>query len=317
MAVNMKESILISGLGGSLFPYLHDRLAPKFKVFYVDSDETLKYLYPEYNFFHAPLVTSGEYPRFIHDLIEKNNINIYIPLIDEELKVAHEIKNDLDELILVSPRLDFVKLCNNKLDLMKELMKLNISSIQSETGSNIEAFKSYPIFVKPMYGRGSRGIKKINSTDHFASYLLLEDYDAEEVLVQELVEGQEYTVGVLTNQNNEILCLSSRKVITKKGITINAVNENNEFIEACVQKINSSLNPCGPYNVQLFIDRDNNVRVFEINPRFSTTTIMSYEGGLDLISIFLDQRLKRKNSNYLRPREGVYLRRNWRNNFYE
>ena len=79
------KKILISGLGGSLFPYLHDKLKSNYELFYVDLDPDLAKIYPDYNFFPAPAVLDQSYEGFIKNLIEEKQIDIYIPLIDEEI----------------------------------------------------------------------------------------------------------------------------------------------------------------------------------------------------------------------------------------
>jgi carbamoyl-phosphate synthase large subunit len=311
------RKILISGLGGSLFPYLHDKLKSNYELFYVDLDPELAKLYKDYNFFPAPAVLDQSYEVFIENLIKKNKIDIYIPLIDEEIKKAHQIKKLFPELLLVVPTLEFSELCLNKDKLMHKLSELNISEIQTKLGDELTKNENFPVFVKPTYGRGSRGIRVINSLKEFEAYLLLDGYKANEVIVQDNIQGTEYTVGVLSNNMNQILSISSKKVISKKGITIQAVTENNESIEDVVLKINEKLKPCGPYNVQLFIDNNNRIKIFEINPRFSTTSIMSYEGGVNEIDLFDIMYGKTNNSNFVRPKAGITLRRSWKNNFYD
>ncbi len=311
------KKILISGLGGSLFPYLHEKLKSNYELFYVDLDPEIANLYKDYNFFLAPAVLEPSYEFFIENLIKKNKIDIYIPLIDEEIKKSHQVKKLFPKLLLVVPTLEFSELCLNKEKLMHKLKELNISEIGTKLGNELNENQKFPVFVKPIFGRGSRGIRVINSLKEFDAYLLLDDYKANEVIVQDNIQGTEYTVGVLSNNMNQILSISSKKVISKKGITIHAVTVNNESIEDVVRKINEKLKPCGPYNVQLFIDNNNRIKIFEINPRFSTTSIMSYEGGVNEVNLFDTMYGKTNNSQFVRPKAGINLRRSWKNNFYD
>ena len=46
----MKLKLLVSGLGGSLFPYLHEQLQDKYEMYYVDADEQLEKIYAHYHF---------------------------------------------------------------------------------------------------------------------------------------------------------------------------------------------------------------------------------------------------------------------------
>ena len=83
------------------------------------------------------------------------------------------------------------------------------------------------------------------------------------------------------------------------------------------KKIIDKLKPSGPINIQLFLTSDNTLKVFEINPRFSTTSIMSYEGGVNEIEFFIEMYDKTTDKAFVRPKTGVNLRRTWKNNFYE
>ena len=308
-----RTPILLSGLGGSLFPYLHEKLIEHFDPVYVDADDTLKALYPKLDFHPAPLVLAPEYPAFINRLITQKGIKWYVPLIDEEILVAKNAVANTD-CRLVSPDADFTQLCLNKLDLMEKLAETSISTIPSWRGDRLPDPITYPLFVKPIFGRGSRGIFKLEQRTQLQAYLALYDYQPQELIIQEYIAGQEYTVGVLANRNNDLISISSRKVLSKKGVTIRAVTEDNSVIEQSVQSIQRILQPCGPYNVQLYLTADNEVKIFEINPRFSTTVVMSYAGGVDELKLFTDYP-DGYSGPVKRPQAGLELRRSWQNNF--
>ncbi|MBA3704602.1 MAG: ATP-grasp domain-containing protein [Bacteroidetes bacterium] len=312
-----KTKLLLSGLGGSLFPYFHEKLKNTYDLFYVDADATLKELYPKYNFFPAPLVTNATYSEFIKSLIKQHSIDVYIPLIDEEISVAHQIKDQISSLKLLSPDLSFCKIAIRKDLLMKELDKFGISSIPTWTGDNFKWQEGKDYFIKPISGRGSRGIRKISSEKELEAYYILEKYIPKEILIQECIKGQEFTVGVLINQNDDIIYISSRKILSKKGITIKAITENNTQIEEAALKINKYLKPKGPINIQLYITEKGEIKIFEINPRFSTTSIMSYEDGVDEIGLWLKYFDKKYEGEIIRPKQNLILRRRWENIFYE
>lgn len=310
-----KAKILISGLGGSLFPYLHEQLKDKYDLFYVDNNIHLKEIYPNYNVYHLPLVNSPNYLNEIENIIAKNKITIYIPLIDEEIAPITEAFSN--KLIVIAPVLDFVKLALNKYELMLKLNEKCISLIESYTADNYNFEMAYPIFLKPIFGRGSRGIFKISNREQYEAYFkLYPKYSKKDILVQEFVEGQEYTIGVLTNNLNELIVVNSKKVLQKNGITQMAVIENNELINDVVKKIIAEFKPSGPFNVQLYITPDNKIKIFEINPRFSTTTVMSYAAEIDEVSLFLNFYNKNYNSEIIFPEDGLNLYRRWENVFY-
>ncbi len=309
------QKILLSGLGGSLFPYLHDKLSSKYQLYYVDSDFLLTSLYPTYSFFPAPSVGDPSYIEFIKEIILKFGIDVYVPLIDEELIKAKLEVDGFNNVKVLTPTPDFCELSLNKFQLMKKLNEKGISTINSWIGNDLSEW-SFPIFVKPISGRGSRGIKKIDNKQQLNAYYLLEGYSPNEILIQEFISGTEYTIGATVNNLNNLISVSIKRVIRKKGITQIAVTEKNEFITNLVKQVVKELKPCGPINIQLFLTADNQVKLFEINPRFSTTTVMSYADDIDEIGLFLENFNIEFSQDPIQPRAGITLHRRWENVFY-
>ncbi len=312
----MKKRILFSGLGGSPFPSLHRSLAAKYDLYYVDSDPELKFLYSDYNFFPAPSVADDNYFSFVADIIRTCQIEYYIPLIDEEIIGAKAAFDEKNGVRVITPVADFSALCMDKHRLMNSLAENGLSSIKTVTGSDFHNDMFFPAFIKPNAGRGSRGIQKVMNSDEYNAYYILEKYGKDDTIIQEFISGEEYTVGVSVNRKNKILSVANRRIIRKRGITQLAINENNEIIERLAEQIVDTYKPCGPFNIQLYITPAGEAKVFEINPRFSTTVIMSYAGGVDEVSLCIDND-DATGFSLVRPKEGVVLHRRWESYFYE
>ncbi|MDP3467529.1 MAG: ATP-grasp domain-containing protein [Daejeonella sp.] len=262
------------------------------------------------------MISDESYWILIKELIENLKIDFYIPLIDEEIVEAKRNIEDFGDVKVISPAADFSELCLNKFVLMQRLKEANISDVISYTGDFYNSELGFPIFIKPISGRGSRGIMKIKDADQLDAYYKLEGYTPEEILIQPMLTGVEYTVGALTNNRNDLLSISSKRIIKKKGITQIAITENNQAIDQIVKKIVEEFKPCGPFNVQLILTPSGDIKVFEINPRFSTTTIMEIEGGADPIRAYLEYFDKDYKGPFKSPVENMYLHRRWENIFY-
>jgi carbamoyl-phosphate synthase large subunit len=310
------NKLLLSGLGGSLFPYLDEALKDEFELFYLDSNSSLKDLYADLNFTEAPLVREQAYEDLVVDLIQQKGIDYYIPLIDEELPVAKAQITERSPVHVMAPELSFINLCLNKYELMKFLKENRLSVIESYLGSEFDEQLPFPVFVKPVSGRGSRGIRKIYSKEQLKAYYSLEGYPPEEVLVQPLVEGQEYTVGVTTNNLNKILCIGSKRIISKRGITQMAVTENNSQINELAQRLVEIMQPKGPINIQLFLTKGGEIKIFEINPRFSTTTILEIKAGVNVVKEYVDNVDKEDVVLIKFPEPGLIIHRRWESVFY-
>jgi D-alanine-D-alanine ligase len=86
------------------------------------------------------------------------------------------------------------------------------------TKTNIEHGCSYPIIVKPVDEGSSIGLcKYIDDTQYRESLSLLFEHH-EEMLVQEFIEGREFTCGVI-EKDGEVISLVATEVILTKGET--------------------------------------------------------------------------------------------------
>lgn len=192
--------------------------------------------------------------------------DILVPGIDHELGWMAELSDG----VLV-PSVAFVSLMLDKQRAMSALREKGISTPRTW-------------IVKPNAGRGSRGVE----------------------IIQEHLEGQEYTVTVSADQQGKLHAIAPVKVELKKGVTIRGVTERQpDVVKACKQ-IHNAFPTRGTYNVQGVLTRDG-FSVFEINPRFSTTTPLAIAAGVDPIAIWLGTE---RSPTW---KEGVRLSRTWHN----
>ncbi len=310
----MKKRLLFSGAGGSIFPYMFQALEKEYDVYAMDSDEKIAHLYSDEKILTVPNVSDNNFESVITQIIKEHKIDVYIPGIDEEILIAIEISRKMGMQVL-SPSEAFVHLCLDKYELMKILSEKKISDIKTYMASDYNEDFDYPIFLKPNIGRGSRGIKKIDNFAEYEAYFLLEKYDKSDVLVQPFIGGDEYTVSVTVNNLNKIIAIVPKIVFTKQGITKHAQSVKHEKIESICKKIVDALNPKGSFNVQLKLV-GNEVYIFEINPRFSTTLVLSVASGINEIDLVI-KNFDKKDVEYIKDFKEVKLIRRWENFFYE
>ena len=102
-----------------------------------------------------------------------------------------------------------------------------------------------------------------------------------EFILQEKIEGNEYTVQIISDLNNNIKSIVPVKVHITRGVTISAsVQKQYDIISVCAQ-IHKSLPTSGVYNVQLILNSNNEAIPFEINTRISTTFCLALHAITD------------------------------------
>lgn len=306
-----KKNILITCAGGSSSVYQARKLKNKFNVFLADANEMSIAPYLGFPFAKIPFGSSREFISVLNKLINKWRIDSIIPGADEELlKVAQYCEKN-KKISAVIPEKEFIELCLNKKNLMKELALLKISKLTPYL--KIKDVK-YPALVKPNFGRGSRGVHAVENCRQLNGYLGLYNKKFSELLVQQYIGGDEYTVSVIVNNFNELIGIVPKKIILKKGITKLAVTEHNQSIDKICKKIISKLNPRGPFNIQLKIWKEK-IYIFEINPRLSTTSVLTDVALGNEIEFYIKYYNKNINRPLMKFKEGLYLIRHEENYF--
>ena len=213
--------------------------------------------------------------KYIQSLIhicQQEKIKFLFPGLDAELE---PLSNNFTKLkdagitaIISDPAV--IELSDDKYKLYEFLKEKGFPYIKT-VKSIIEADKEgieCPVIVKPRLGGcRSQYVKKCES------FKEVDDFIAEnkgEYIIQEYIEGDEYTCGSVSF-NKEVIGTIIMKRYLRDGDTYKAYVEENDHIDDFLNRLLPSINPFGPCNVQLRI-RDNIPYILEINARCSGTT---------------------------------------------
>jgi len=297
------KNILITCAGGSSSIYFAKKMKHKFNIFLVDGSSQTVVPYLGFPFKKVPFGNSPSYIKVIKSIIKKWKIDCIVPGADEELLPIERICSQGNYVIGIIPSADFIALCLNKKKLMEALAKFGIS--------RLVAFKDkkhvrYPAFAKPIFARGSRQAHKIEDQRQLEGYLKLYNKKFNEVLIQPNIEGEEYTVSVIVNNLNKIIGIVPKRIILKKGITKAAVTEHNPLVDNISKKIVDKFKPKGPFNIQLKIYKGR-VYIFEINPRLSTTSVLTDKSFGNEIELCIKYYDRKKIINPPSMKEDIFL----------
>jgi carbamoyl-phosphate synthase large subunit len=281
--MNTKETILITGVGGAAGVFLISHLQKLgLKVVAVDANAQANGLLYADRGYVVPSCLSKEYLQTIQRICIEEKVKFILPLIDEELLMMKSLEGP--SLHVLCPRTEFIRICLDKYILMQRLEKIGVFVPKTCLLTEEPTTFHFPFIVKPRTGRGSRNVYVIND---FKELIRLREKKGKYIIqyiIQEKIEGDEYTVSVVCVQNNQLISVVPKKIILKKGITNIAVTEKNSLIEEMSQKVIDQLHPHNSFNVQLIINKKNGKpHVFEINPRYSTTTTLTVQSGVDEI----------------------------------
>ena len=238
------------------------------------------------------IVPKANDDNFINELskiCEKERINTIIISPDEELIRISHYRNYFDlthKVKLLIPSHVSVRTCLDKWLTYQFFTKNNIPTPDTELYNNENII--YPALLKPRQGRGGLGIIKINYRDNIKRYL--KDY-----IIQEFIEGTEYSIDVLSDwKSNPISIVIRERIQVESGISTKARVIYDKEIENYIKKIVKKLKLIGMSCIQC-IRGKKGIKFTEINLRFGGGSVLSRKADSTILE------------NYLRLIEGKKL----------
>lgn len=308
--MNKKLKIMFTGGGGAGNEAVWRALNSKYSLYFADCNvENIDPIIPVSRRVQIPAANETIFIKTLVDLAMELKLDFLVSGVDEELPILAK-NSKLFNCVIFSPNYSFISLMLDKYSCMNAISQYGLTTPKTYMLCDVEKL-CFPMIIKPRTGRGSRGVYIIHSLEELSSYCILYKQPYNELIVQELIIGQEYTVLVSANNNQELNSIAPVKVEQKNGITIKATLEHNEPINRYIIDYHKIFPTSCIYNFQCMITESGDVYPFEINPRISTTFCLSLTAGFDPFEIF-DEKAKK----IWVPNKILKMSRNWKNNFF-
>jgi carbamoyl-phosphate synthase large subunit len=209
---------------------------------------------------------------------------LVVPTIDDELPLFSAAVAQFEAAgvrVAVSP-LSTTLLCNDKYATCCALEQKGIAAARSFLPGMLTD-PSFPLFVKPRFGRGGVGafaIRNQRDLDFFLSYV-------EEPLIQDYLAGPEFTIDMLCDFAGRPLSIVPReRVVIRAGVIDRGRTVKDASLIALADACAAALPFAGAVNVQCRVVEGRPI-VFEINPRFSGGIPLTIEAGADFPAMLL------------------------------
>lgn len=246
--------------------------------------------------FILPKIVADNYINEIIEICKKEKVDLIIPTIDTELlKLAENqdliFKETGAKLSLSS--LEFIKICRDKF-LTYQFFKENgfgVPKLITEVDIENNNYK-FPLFIKPLNGSSSINTFKINSQKELNFF---KEYVSNPI-IQEYVEGKEFTVDVFCDFNCQPITIVPReRIATRSGeISKGRIVKNFKLINE-IKRMLKIFKARGQITIQC-IENNNEIKYLEINPRFGGGAPMSIKAGANsaknLYKIILGEKLE-------------------------
>jgi len=262
------NGIVVTGVGGGVGQSILKCLKESpYKVIGVDSLSDATGLFSVGRRYLGEFARSSKFIDRILEICKKESANVIFPGLDAELIPFAEhgdvFKREGIEVIVSSK--DVIDIADDKLKTADFLNQHGF--LYSKTGIELSEDLKFPVMVKPRKG-GARSKDCIKCVDITQLQQTIEG--KENFVIQEFVEGEEYTCGTLNYEGKCYGVIPMRREL-RAGDTYKAYIKKDKNIMNYVQKVMDTLKPFGACNVQLIV-KEGRCYIFEVNARCSGTT---------------------------------------------
>ena len=178
------------------------------------------------------------------------------------------------EILVSNP--DVIKICTDKYLFHQFLVQNGFPTPTTFLPRQVVySSMNYPLIVKPRFGSGSRStfiVKNQGELEFFLNYV-------PEPIVQELLEGKEYTVDLLSDfAGNVITVVPRERISIFGGESFKGKTVKDYRIIDSAKKLAEKLGSIGHITIQCIVDGEV-AKFIEVNPRFGGGATLGIAGG--------------------------------------
>jgi carbamoyl-phosphate synthase large subunit len=211
----------------------------------------------------VPRIDDPDYVPALRELCERHQVRAVVPLTDLDLEVlAHaRIAGELPALV---PDPEVARATFDKYEAHLLLERLGLPSPPTVLPS--EPIGHFPVMVKPRQGSGARSIHRADdapAADFFVGYV------QEATMIQWFMDGPEFSIDCLSDQDGRCLNAIPRTMIESRGgeSVKGTVIADAELVELGA-RVTEALRVRGPCTIQVFRDKQIGLGITDVNTRF-------------------------------------------------
>ncbi|MCB0407880.1 MAG: ATP-grasp domain-containing protein [Bdellovibrionales bacterium] len=222
-------------------------------------------------FFQIPPANDPGYFESIKKIASEYSVDALLPVSEVELDKFLEEKNWPNDIPIISCGKTALEVGLSKYRTYEFLKSINID-VPWTIPVGDEKPKEFPCIMKSTDGSGSKSVYVVNNQVEADFYKL----KSSNFIYQELLlpADQEVTCAVYRSKDGRVAVLQMLRQLVG-GLTGWAEVINDLRVDSMCRKLAKDLNLLGSLNVQLRITKEG-PRIFEINPRFSSTVHMRH-----------------------------------------
>lgn len=316
MTVNSAENVLLSPIGGQAMYGIVKYFRDKGNVIIgMDKDPEAACRHFVDKFFTVPDVSDPAYMDSVLGIIRQNAVNRFISWLNPEIIFwndrfyASEISDELVNIFGFNFRKDLMSFCDKfKFDSL--LAGKGFDYPKTALLGEYEKQKiGLPAIIKPRIGFGAKDTYTVDNGEamgYFRSFLKAKFGDIKKFVIQEFIDGDEYTVDFFAVKGKVINAVV-RKRIRHRGVSLVGEVVHVEAIEKVVYSFCSAFGINGLNNIQVMGSNDK-FYILDFNPRPSGTIMLSISSGVDLLNNLFEKMEGGNITAYGKPRNLKMIR---------
>jgi carbamoyl-phosphate synthase large subunit len=268
--INTIKSLKMAGFGGKILATDSSSLSAGF--FMADINEII------------PQADEHSFLDRLFQIVKMYQVEVLMPSSGSDIYPYSENRKQLAEMgaeAIVSDR-DKLEICRDK---MLTFQTLSNKFVLPFTTAESDKIDTFPVLAKPRFGKGSRGIVKIDDESDLRYIISKRD----DLVFQEYLPGTEYTVDVLSDLDGKpIIAVPRIRMQTKAGISTKGRVLRDPTLEMECMKIAEVVGIRGPCCMQMKESAEGRLKLIEINPRMGGGTIFTSLAGANFPAMLLD-----------------------------
>lgn len=225
------------------------------------------------------------------DIVKNEKIDLLVPTVDLDLKILSESKSKFEKLgctVLVSSP-EVIDICQDKRKTFKFLTSKGFGTPETKSIRSVLAQKriTFPCFLKPWDGYASRGTATVSDRDELKVF----SRRIPNCIVQEYVEGVEYTCDVYVDFDMKVRTVVPRKRIEVRAgeVSKGQIVKHDRILSQGRDLVETLGAGPGVVTIQLIEEANGNIKFIEINPRFGGGAPLAIKAGANFPKWILQQ----------------------------
>ena len=218
------------------------------------------------------------------EVIEREKIDVIYPTSGFDTLVYSQRKPELEErgVVVAMSDWDAVEVCIDKwlfYERTRDRFPLPHTTLDPESRTE------FPCFVKPVRGKGARGIAKCEN----AAELAHEVSQRDDLIISDYLPGEEYSIDCLSDLDGRpLVAVPRERIAVKEGICVKGRTVHDPEMEKSCLDLAAFLGLRGPSCMQMKRDAQGRLRFVEVNPRMGGATIFATLAGVNIAWLLLE-----------------------------